>query len=149
MYEIEYTADRALRRQVWQLLRQKTLLSPAGIFGILGPVFLAALVLALIIGQASPRRREKATVQGGGPAGLMNLPARFELYEDGIQIARGEEGSFWDWGRIDAVQDQRGTLVLKKDKRIVTLLPPQAFADEAERRRILEFIQARVGTGKA
>ena len=83
----------------------------------------AAVVLALIIGQASPRRREKATVQGGGPAGLMNLPARFELYEDGIQIARGEEGSFWDWGRIDAVQDQRGTLVLKKDKRIVTLLP--------------------------
>lgn len=108
----------------------------------------AAVVLALIIGQASPRRREKATVQGGGPAGLMNLPARFELYEDGIQIARGEEGSFWDWGRIDAVQDQRGTLVLKKDKRIVTLLPPQAFADEAERRRILEFIRARVGTGK-
>ena len=231
MYEIEYTADRTLRRQAWQLLRQKTLLSPAGIFGILGPVFLAAqggfaelqrtvnervrdaqpldetlwrslitprpglvwaasysaadawkrrmsmrlalggtaallivlllmpggplvkgiaaaVVLALIIGQASPRRREKATVQGGGPAGMMNLPARFELYEDGIQIARGEEGSFWDWGRIDAVQDQRGTLVLKKDKRIVTLLPPQAFADEAERRRILEFIQARVGTGK-
>lgn len=109
----------------------------------------AAVVLALIIGQASPRRREKATVQGGGPAGLMNLPARFELYEDGIQIARGEEGSFWDWRRIDAVQYQRGTLVLKKDKRIVTLLPSQAFADEAERRRILGFIQARVGTGKA
>jgi len=43
MYEIEYTADRTLRRQAWQLLRQKTLLSPAGIFGILGPVFLAAL----------------------------------------------------------------------------------------------------------
>lgn len=150
MYEIEYTADRTLRRQAWQLLRQKTLLSPAGIFGILGPVFLAAqggfaelqrtvnervrdaqpldetlwrslitprpglvwaasysaadawkrrmsmrlalggtaallivlllmpggplvkgiaaaVVLALIIGQASPRRREKATVQGGRP----------------------------------------------------------------------------------
>lgn len=43
MYEIEYTADRTLRRQAWQLLRQKTLLSPAGIFGILGPFFLAAL----------------------------------------------------------------------------------------------------------
>ena len=42
MYEIEYTADRTLRRQAWQLLRQKTLLSPAGIFGILGAVFLAA-----------------------------------------------------------------------------------------------------------
>ena len=104
----------------------------------------AAVVLALIIGQASPRRREKATVQGGGTAGLMNLPARFELYEDGIQIARGEEGSFWDWGRIDAVQDQRGTLVLKKDGGVITLLPPQVFADEAERRRVRDFIRARL-----
>ena len=73
------------------------------------------------------------------------LPARFELYENGIQLARGEEGSFWTWERIDKVKDQQGTLVLKKDGGVITLLPPQAFADEAERRRVLEFIQARAG----
>ena len=105
----------------------------------------AAVVLVLLTLQATPRRREKNTLRRGGPAGLINMPARFELYEDGIQIARGEEGSFWTWDRIDTVQDQRDTLVLKKDKGIVTLLPPQAFADEAERRRVLEFIQSKVG----
>ena len=35
--------------------------------------------------------------------------------------------------------------MLKKDGGVITLLPPQAFADEAERRRVLEFIQARAG----
>lgn len=118
------------------------LLTPGGL---LVKGIAAAAVLGLMACRANPRRREKATIQQGGPSGLTRMPARFELYEDGIQIARGEEGSFWTWNRIGEVKDQRGTLVLKKDGGVITLLPPQAFADEAERRRVLEFIQARVG----
>ena len=113
--------------------------------GLLVKGIAAAVVLGLVAAQTNPRRREKATIRQGGPSGLTSMPARFELYEDGIQIARGEEGSFWTWDRIGAIKDQRGTLVLKKDGGVITLVPPQAFADEAERRRVLEFIQARVG----
>lgn len=113
--------------------------------GLLVKGITAAVVLGLVAAQTNPRRREKATIQQGGPSGLTSMPARFELYEDGIQLARGEEGSFWTWERIDKVKDQQGTLVLKKDGGVITLLPPQAFADEAERRRVLEFIQARAG----
>lgn len=113
--------------------------------GLLVKGITAAVVLGLVAAQTNPRRREKATIQQGGPSGLTSMPARFELYEDGVQLARGEEGSFWTWERIDKVKDQQGTLVLKKDGGVITLLPPQAFADEAERRRVLEFIQDRVG----
>ena len=109
----------------------------------------AVAMLALLAVQASPRRRERAVARRGGPSGFVSMPARFELYEDGVQIARGEEGSFWSWDRIEAVREQQGALVLKKDGGVITLVPPQAFADEAERRRILEFLQARVEPGKA
>lgn len=106
----------------------------------------AALLVAVLIGlRVNPRLRERQNAGRGGPVGLTSLPARFELYEDGIQIARGEEGSFWPWDRIDKVKDQRGTLVLKKDGGAITLLPPEVFADEAERRRILEFLRAHIG----
>lgn len=112
--------------------------------GLLVKGIAAAAVVGLVAAQTNPRRREKATIQQGGPSGLTRMPARFELYEDGIQLARGEEGSFWSWERIDEVREQRGTLVLKKDGGVITLLPPQVFADEAERRRVRDFIRARL-----
>lgn len=105
----------------------------------------AAAVLALLAVQASPGRRERAIARRGGPSGFASMPARFELYEDGVQIARGEEGSFWSWDRIDEAREQQGALVLKKDGGVITLVPPQAFAGEEERRRVLDFLRARVG----
>lgn len=106
---------------------------------------LAALLVAVLIGlRVSPRLRERQNAQRGGPIGVTSMPARFELYEDGIQIVRGEEGSFWTWDRIDAVREQKGTLVLKQSGGVITLLPAQAFSDAAEQQRILEFLRAHI-----
>lgn len=76
--------------------------------------------------------------------GVKEIPARFELYEEGIQISRGEEGSFWKWNDINSLQITKNELILKKGKEIITVVPNQAFAAQEKKQRIVDFLQEHI-----
>ncbi len=111
------------------------------------PLLLTCIAVMVVILLAAPflrAYRDRQASRAGNPVSLAELPARFELYEDGIQIARGEEGSFWSWERVDQTQQKRDLLALKQGRGIITLIPLDAFASEEECQRVTRFIQEHI-----
>lgn len=90
------------------------------------------------------KNAEKNARKQGAPMGVKEIPARFELYEEGIQISRGEEGSFWKWNDINSLQITKNELILKKGKEIITVVPNQAFAAQEKKQRIVDFLQEHI-----
>ena len=90
------------------------------------------------------KNAEKNARKQGAPMGVKEIPARFELYEEGIQISRGEEGSFWEWKDINSLPITKNELLLKKGKGIITAVPNQAFAAQEEKQRIVDFLQEHI-----